>query len=754
MLSRKIREMTKGGYMLFSDKARKMLLSVGLSMLSVGLFANVVNAAPEITGQFKKEVENSKTIYQIRVRDTEADITKFYADTTEITGDDIMVHKRDIDGYHLVVLKVDSNVSSIKVENDKLAPDTESATLDSTALANIPTDSTGPVITWMYKNEEGRYIQFEADDSAVIYRVVGIVDIGNSEEVEVERIKVKEKDASNKLIATYKLNPNDKKFKVYDVFGNSSEVVNIDTIATKYTIAAKNTDGTKVVLNMTLPTGAILNKIETVDGVNLMNNENVLAIEKGDLGDKLVAIYKQDANQHNMEGTTFVNITYTLNDVENTFPVLLDLDLKAPVSVYRNIEGTGDGAITENGGVARLYKNAQTDKAIIEVKDILSGITKIVTCTGTGTNIQESVLEDEAFEIPYLPTSVVQMVKLPAGATYVRVYDGIGNKYDIPVSGTGGLAYEIGNTMPVELEIEKTAEGATMTLRDREAGLKKVVRAKEVDAVQKEVVIADGDKSYVPQDGEYGTLLTREEINTYYPVTEQTKNLTEAQLQGQPEFTAVDVFNNTTEFNLNDILFNKDYVIKDLNGNDQASTTSIAVKVQDIRRVKKITAEVDGVEKILEVFELGTNATGDGPCEVTRVYDIGNNVNVTKVTVYHYNDDTITQNVLSGSDIETMDKTVDNTSNVRIDEYPDSSGEYDVWVRYGIKKINYSDGREIEFFEELPTLVNVPMTIEGVDELSQPVTISDEAIITDAFGRTYSIKTGSEDLTTYRTPQP
>ena len=66
----KIQDIKKGGYTLFSNKTRKMLLTLGLSMLSVYKMSALSYASPEIEGQFKRIVEEEqKKVYQVNLKD-------------------------------------------------------------------------------------------------------------------------------------------------------------------------------------------------------------------------------------------------------------------------------------------------------------------------------------------------------------------------------------------------------------------------------------------------------------------------------------------------------------------------------------------------------------------------------------------------------------------------------------------------------------------------------------------------------------
>lgn len=754
MLSRKMKDMKKGGYTLFSDKTRKMLLAVGLSMLSVGVLATSVNAAPTITGEFKKTDEENYVTYQLRLKEEGEGlhINKLYywdgtaSDYLEVPADNKLAWQaNEANTEVLAVVKVADNVTKFKVDNDKVNVEITDEGLESEErvetpapessedlvvvsenpdeVAEITVDNDAPDIKWKYKNVEGNYVQFCAEDATKIYRVV--------DEDNKDRVKIEEKDQDTELTAKYVLKQEDKIFYVYDILGNKAEV-NIDEIGVTYTIAAKNTDGQKVVLNMALPDGATLTSIETVEGVNIANDtraevaeENrVIKAEKGYDGDSLVAVYSQVP-----EGTTYVNVNYTIGAESVTIPVALDLDLTAPVLVKRNVDG--DGSIVQTEGTARAYKNADATEAIVEVEDLGSGIVKIVACTGAGTDsdpIVESTATNQVFDIDELPTSVLQLMELPEGATFIRVVDAIGNQYDIPLE-TAVAA----DTDGITLVLSGDGTGAIATFRDTQAGLDKLVRAKKEVAADKVVTPEEGDKSYAP-DARYKTVKSRADIERFYPVTEKEIELNVADLQGVPEMTAVDVFGNTAEDSLNRILFHEDYVLVDVGAGDANTTQNIAVKVSDARRIKKITATIDGVEKVLEVFEIGTNATGAGPVDLDKVYEIGNGAEVTAVTVYHYNGE-VTQNIIDITNETEKEHKVnpddieDTAKYVVIEQDAD---EINVAILYGIRKIENSDGCEIEFYDDLPKEVNVYTKDGDGNNLAS-------VIVTDGLGYTYDL---------------
>ena len=350
-----------------------------------------------------------------------------------------------------------------------------------------------------------------------------------------------------------------------------------------------------------------------------------------------------------------------------------------------------------------------------------------------------------------LPKSIVQYMDLPEGATYIRVIDGIGNTIDIDLNQVPVVKDSDALSLVLEKDQhEGYATVVTATYRDRKVGLDRLVKAKIEDAAGVTVTAAneetDGNVNYVKNHDMYETLQTTQTIKDWYKVTEDTTTLKQRQLQGTPEYTLIDAFGNKVEANLNDVLYNKDYIYVDDDGTGES--TSIAIKVHDDRRIKKITAVIDNVTKILEVFETGNNMTvaNDGkvygPIDISKVYEIETGV-VTEVTVHHYNDDGetplgITQNVqpmpVNDNDARITDDADTRKLHVKLNETTADS-DYDAYVEYGIKKIDYSDGCVIEFYDELPTVVNVHDT--GV------------AVVTDALGYTYQLGGTETDVPNY-----
>ena len=770
-------------------KLRRLIFSLGIGLCGICVLSQTVNAEPIIIGDLKKTDETGYVTYQFTLQETgeSLQVNKlYYHDGTDFVElnfqNGLVLWQPDADVQEVLsVVRVADDVTQFKLTNTDETPGETilevSGTLDTDG---ITVDNQGPQIEWTYKNiTDEKYIEFKATDAATnIYKMLdGTGENGGPGRL---RVLIEEKEQAKTVTARYVYQEDEDIFYVYDILGNYTPV-DINVVDISYTIAAKNITGEIVVLNMKLQEDAELTGITTVGGVNILTES--IKPDTGDQNDYLVGIYTGVP-----QGTTYVRVNFTYNNVNYSIPVELDLDIDEPIIVQRDIEGTGE--IVETGGVRRAYANATWTKAIIEVNDILSGIVKIAVCRGDGNNIQEAKLKNQVFAISHLPKSVLQVLELPIDATYIKVVDGVGNIDYID------LATEVtvvDDTDALSLTLEGDADGVIATFRDTKVGLERFVKATATDAPIKQITEEDGDVSYLPEPEEeddqeggantsgnvnnqpyivyipvqqsgnggeptivyvpvqpsdnigysnsylppnaYETLQTGDVIAQKYPVTTQIVELTGAKIQGTPEFTIIDLFGNQITRSLNDILFHNDYVMMDVNSEE---TTAIAVKVHDERRIKKITATIDGVEKTLEVFEGGTNADGQGPYDVCKVYDIEKGV-VSVVTVYHYNGD-VTQNVLTPeSGITSVSQLAqDRDDNVVLKE--NETDEYEVSIVYGIRRLEYSDGCVIDFRDDLPVKLNVHAN-DGENSLT--------VVVTDALGYSYTLEHNGADLVTY-----
>ena len=199
--------MKKSGYTLFSDKTRKMILAIGISMLSVCTMNVLSYASPTIEGQFKKTVDQQTTRYQVKLQETEETATlNLY--TQKDNEDEILVQPivwQKHDNEILAVVEVINNQADKLIVRNNI-PGSEPK---SVLLSNFTLDNEGPKIQWAYKNIEQNYIQFEARDVTNIYRVV--------DQEHNDRIKIDEKDQDTVLTARYVLESQDKEFYLYDV---------------------------------------------------------------------------------------------------------------------------------------------------------------------------------------------------------------------------------------------------------------------------------------------------------------------------------------------------------------------------------------------------------------------------------------------------------------------------------------------------------------------------------------------------------
>ena len=197
---KKVEQMRKGGYALFSDKTRKMLLAMGLSLLSVGAFTNVANAQVAVEGDIHKRTDNleaGKVRYNITLTE---DIYKLEA-IYDVTGVDTEDALFDVDTYiasnptkeiemnegtiggkkSKVAIEVDDTlVTKILIKNDNATPVKEEdyIVIDLSTLPAANIDNDGPeydkTSLIKYVSDEGSYIQARFTDKSPIYRIKGV----------------------------------------------------------------------------------------------------------------------------------------------------------------------------------------------------------------------------------------------------------------------------------------------------------------------------------------------------------------------------------------------------------------------------------------------------------------------------------------------------------------------------------------------------------------------------------------------------
>lgn len=767
MLNRKMHTIKKGGYTLFLDKIRKMLLAVGMSLLSICTFSNVVFATP--TGEVTWKDFEEYTLYQVSAKETGnftlekiSVVTEDKEEAQEVEDKDKLFWKMSSDGKELLaVIKApnEPKVTSIQVSNsDKKESSQEGE--DSFCKINIADNNKypdgKPKITWAYRNEESNYVEFGANDKIVISELVG---------KDGRKINIEEKDKGTDIVAKYVLNEGDTEVHVKNIFGGE-EVLNVGDIKTIHTIAAKNTDGQKVVLNITLAEDAELKSLNTVGGKNIL--ETATKNLKGGEDKDLVAIYTGVP-----EGTTYLDLVYKQGEEEKIIPVALKLDLKAPTVVQRD----ADGKKVDANGTARVYKNETGTKALVEVTDMISGIVKIAVYKDTN----ECTEATQKFDINNLPTSVLQLMDIPSGATSIKIVDGIGNIKNINLDDI-----EIDNGAGLTLDmVQDEEEKIIATYQDNKAGLYKFVRTNKDNAFER-VIRSEYEKNFAPKKEEvddlYQSIQTKQDIEEKYDVHENTSELEKKDWQGAPEFTALSVLGNAEEFNINDIMFKVDSIYMATSGDeDDPVVKAMVVKAHDSRRIKKITADINGEEKTLDTFEVGTVAIPKedapaGPIDIDRVYELPEGSHVTKITFYHYNGD-VTQNeipvdlsaeagegeeespiikipeVVEPSEGEPGEEPIEDPRTEHVTVITgggsmgkighDGSHEADVVttakIKYGIKKVEYSDGCVLEFYEDLPKEVEVYTKDNNGNPLAH-------VYITDGLGYVYDVADGSGDI--------
>ncbi|MBP5427589.1 MAG: hypothetical protein J6Y29_06890 [Clostridiales bacterium] len=778
MFNRRVHNTKKGGYTLFSDKTKKMLLSAGISMLSVCALTNVASATPKIEGKVYTKTNGDKVLYQIEAKeeakenDREFELDDIYIVTTtdgkeiETKAKKLFWQKSSDEKTILAVIEADEN-ATIRIKNNDKRKEKPGAD------DNLPdnyydikkendiqayTQSNPLKLLWAYKNKEEKYVQFKvgyegnAECQPIINEIV-------RKDGDIELVtKVSEKDQGKEVVARYDYENLDKEvtdatetdddtsFMVRNIFGDELSI-NIENINVTYTIAAKDADGSRVVLNMVLPEGAKLLSLETVNGIDILTSADV---DKEWPGKDLVNIYTDVP-----AGTTFLTLKYKVGEEEIEIPVALKLDLTSPEVVQRN----ADGNRVDANGTARIYKNDKCTKAIVEISDVLSGIKKI----SVFKDGDECVELTQKFELSNLPTSVVQLMDLPAGATSIKIYDGMGNIKDISLEDVS-IDAGAGLSLDFALDMEdENAKSMIVTYQDNKSGLHKFLRSKEINADRepKQALIAiNCEAEYAPKVEDevnlYKTVEGKKEIEKNYIVTEDKKTIVEANWQGVPEFTIVSALGNKKEFNINEIMFTLDKVYLSKTDDEDPVVKAISVDAHDLRRIKKITAEINDEEVVLDTFEV-KGGTIQGPVDVSKAYELPDGAHLTKITFYHYDGD-VTQNekvidlTIDDPEVETIpddsDEDIDpdygdaiegGATVIDKDGNPTIVPTVTLRIAAGIEYIEYSDGCTIEFYDDLPKEVEIYQYDKSFKELEY-------ILVRDGLKQEYNVAVGSEDL--------
>jgi len=579
----KLEEMKNGGYTLFSNKARKMLLAMGLSLLSIGTLSQVANAELAGTVQLKKTAGDDliagKVRYQIEL--TEDDGTHKLAGIYDSTGAiPVDIYYGSVEGKEraTVVIEVADDAEEVIVKNDNETPDEQ--TIDLTALAPEKVDNDGPEIDQKtiirYVTEDVKYLQARFTDATKIYRI--------EDEDEHDRVLLKEKEQDKDVTIKYVLEDDDEAFIIYDILGNAKRV-QLSDAKVETTFNARNVEGTRLAINVTRE----FTEVDEEDPLNPVETKYVLTGMKTGAGEEIPL-----QNEYNdiydgvPAGTTRIILTYTNPDDENdtkTVILPLILDRTGPVTVAYSTEVSSEGKdplgndITsynikvDNNGSARAYFNRDKGKGIVEVKDMQSGIAKIVTLTGTEGNYEE---ENVVYNVNELETTVLWLFNVTQETTAVRVYDGVGDYADIP------LALDDNQSGTTVATIRKEEDGTyTLIAQDVQAGLGYIQR----DGISKSIANFRSSLGYVlPAQTPYGEEQMYHDNKVYTQYTLEKFQMT-IDNEGQPIIHVYDALGNETLVDFDKFAFICHYATY----NEQ---DSLSLSVTETRGIWKIVTTI------------------------------------------------------------------------------------------------------------------------------------------------------------------
>ena len=761
-MTKKLEEMKNGGYALFSDKARKILVTMGLSLISIGTFSQVANAEVSATITHKREIiENNqvtKVRYLINLEESDDNnkldgiylsdgVTKITPEVGKISGKDAKV-----------VIELPSNESEIVVKNDKVNGDDD---VDVKHI-NLETcgaiqDQDGPeiekdsLIKCVYNNEQ-QYIQAKFKDAVKIYKI--------EDQNGHARALIKEKDKENEIVLKYILEPGDTFFTIYDILGNSTLVSLADEIKINVEYNSRNINGTKITLRLTKEFEEdnihyTLKNITTGAGENVIINED----DNNDIYTNIPV------------GTTKLRLIYQaeiegVSDKIFELPLILDKDAPVVVAYKKTAEEIGYlmEESKEEIANARAYFNKDKAKGIVEVKDIQSGIAMIKTLKGETDNYEEEQII-EAYKSNRLQSSILCLFPVTQDTTAVRVYDGVENTIDIPL----GLANQ--EDAITVATIMKQKDGTyKLIAQDVKTGLGKIERDGEV-------------QDLANFEDEEGT--TIDGVN-YEQYTLKRLEMT-VNDQGNPIIHIYDALGNQKQLSFDEFAYMCHYATYN-------TTDSLAISVEDSRGISKITVTMVDLDagdepikleepqsprldsepilgepnynekkaiwdawkeydEALELWEewneeyrhtytLEVFGEQEEPQELTKTYPIPEGI-VEEVRVYNTKEDDNLYNVIKDelinvSRVKSVDRIKTSSEDITVDdeENPTQIVGAKIKAKYGIKQVRYADGCVLQFYDELPTELYVNCLI--ADEDNQSVFVG--AVVTDALGDTLTIE--------------
>ena len=121
-MTKKLEEMKNGGYTLFSDKVRKMLIAMGLSLLGIGTLSQVANAQVQATITHKRTIANeNKVRYLMNLKETN-DVYKlkgiYYDNDKCLNHVDVVAGTIEGQQETTVVIEVPDDTTEVTLKNN------------------------------------------------------------------------------------------------------------------------------------------------------------------------------------------------------------------------------------------------------------------------------------------------------------------------------------------------------------------------------------------------------------------------------------------------------------------------------------------------------------------------------------------------------------------------------------------------------------------------------------------------------------
>lgn len=769
-ITKKFEKMKKGGYTLFSDKTRKMLLAMGISLLGIGMLGQVTYAQMSAEVMFKKttkveEEEDKDTLgngnvrYQITLKE---DDTRFKLKGLYIKKDseevklDTYVGKIEDRQETLVVIEVPQSTESVTLkntnENDLKGYEIK---LDG---ENVVEDNDGPEVEEgslvMYNTSDEKYLQAKFNDATKIYRV--------QDQDNHNRVIIKEKDQDKVINLKYILEDDDTEFTIYDILGNPTTVSLTEETIVQVKYATRNVDGTQLALDVN-DTIEIDGKTYELTGMTTGAGENIPMVEgEGNIYTGVPS------------GTTSIVLTYENKETGEKHQIVVPVVLgkEVPVVVaYKAEQKENENwyTVEEDDGEtakARAYINGK--KAIVEVRNIQNGIAKIQLLKGNkgeyvpdDTNNNGIVYDDQV-----LHPTVLKVFDVTPNTTAVRVYDGVGNTADIEL----GISKEPDAVTIAKLTVGENGKYVLLA-QDIRAGLGWIKRKGEAD------------EDFTKEEGE------SEDYKQYT----LDKVEIEVDANGDPIIEIYDALGNKKSVSFDEFLYRCIYATYSEH-NDCMDSGSVSLNVKDERGIARIEVTmvdkdageeptllkeptsprldkqpVDSDENFEENMKVWNawkaydnaktakdiwnvkyrhtytleNFRGTSPKEVVKTYAIPDGT-VEKVMVY-------TKYVESGDMVEEYHNTIEDLINstsvsdgdrikTSVDKIQkDSSNRIigaKITAKYGIKQVKYEDGSVVAFSNELPEELYINCLIAGAEEGQVKF---NGAVVTDAIGDTLTI---------------